>query len=250
MGEAMGGAAREVQRRYYQERAGIYDSRHVSGEDEHSIALRFISSFIELFSISTILDVGCGTGRGIKHLRERHPGTKVIGIEPVWEMLDQAEKKSVPKTALICADGFSLPFRDASFDAVCEFGILHHMPRPNDLVKEMLRVARRAVFLSDGNRFGQGSRLSRVLKLLLYKSGLWKMANWVRRGGKDYTFSEGDGVAYSYSVFDSYGTVSKWAERIILIPTRKLEQRSWFHPLLTSDHILMCGIRNWPTDHQ
>ena len=124
------------------------------------------------------------------------------------------------------------------------------MPRPNDVVKEMLRVARRAVFLSDANRFGQGSKLSRALKLLLCKGRMCGMANWVKTGGKGYTFSEGDGVAYSYSVFDSYGTVSEWAERIILIPTMKLEQRSWLHPLLTSDHILLCGIRNWPAEHQ
>ncbi|MDJ0795472.1 MAG: hypothetical protein QNJ51_01345 [Calothrix sp. MO_167.B12] len=107
----------------------------------------------------------------------------------------------------------------------------------------MMRVARKAIFLSDSNRFGQGSLLARWMKLALYKLGLWKWADFFRTRGKGYTITEGDGLAYSYSVFDSYDLLAEWADRIILIPTDAMKSKSWFHPLLTSGHILICAIR-------
>ncbi len=233
----------KMQRQYYRDTAERYDDVHVSSEDEHFTALRFISTFMDLLSISSVLDVGSGTGRAVKYFSEKHPSVMSVGIEPVWEMLYRAQEKLIPVSCLICGDGYRLPFADASFDAVCEFGMLHHVASPVAVVKEMLRVARKAVFISDGNRFGQGNRFLRVLKLILYQAGLWGIANWLKTAGRGYTYSEGDGVAWSYSVFDSYETVSEWADRIVLIPTEKAKGSSWFHPLLTSGHILLCGIK-------
>jgi hypothetical protein len=67
-----------------------------------------------------------------------------------------------------------------------------------------IRVAKKAIFLSDSNRFGRGSHTARLLKIALYKTGLWQAARFVQTKGKMYTISEGDGLQYSYSVFDSY----------------------------------------------
>ena len=61
------------------------------------------------------------------------------------------------------------------------------------MVAEMIRVVKRAIFLSDSNRFGQGSRAARLLKTALYKTGLWRTARFVQTKGKMYTLSEGDG---------------------------------------------------------
>jgi ubiquinone/menaquinone biosynthesis C-methylase UbiE len=99
--------------------------------------------------------------------------------------------------------GAALPFADSSFDVVCEFAVLHHVPNRNAVVKEMFRVARKAVLISDSNRFGQGPRAARLIKLGLYKTKLWKAYNYLRTSGKGYRVTEGDGVAYSYSVYDS-----------------------------------------------
>lgn len=81
--------------------------------------------------------------------------------------------------------------------------------------KEMLRVAKKAVLISDSNRFGQGLRAARLIKLGLYKSKLWTAYNYVRTSGKGYQITEGDGLAYSYSVYDSFAWLSQWADRII-----------------------------------
>jgi SAM-dependent methyltransferase len=94
----------------------------------------------------------------------------ICGVEPVEALVRQGISSGVNKGfPLLLASGDALPFADNSFDAVCEFGILHHVPDPARVVKEMLRVARNVIVISDANRFGQGFLPLRILKLLLFK---------------------------------------------------------------------------------
>lgn len=125
-----------------------------------------------------------------------------------------------------------------------EFSILHHVQHPAAVVGEMLRVARKAVVIVDCNRFGQGSWPARLFKLLLYKIGLWHAFNFVRTRGKRYQISEGDGLFYSYSVYDSYDLVARWADRMLLLAIGPTHSRSWFHPLLTAEALILIAIRD------
>lgn len=232
-----------LQRQYYGKIASSYDNATLKINDEHYVALNFIYSFVNMLHIKNVLDVGCGTGRGVKYFYEK--GIAVSGIEPVEAMIEVAiNSNGIPSDLLMCASGESLPFVDGAFDSVCEFGILHHVAEPNYVVKEMIRVAKKAVFLSDCNRFGQGRIIERIIKLVSYKMKLWKLINLIKTGGKGYMYDEeGDGLAYSYSIFDSYDILAEWADKIILIPTKNDKMNSWVHPLLTSSHILLCAIR-------
>jgi hypothetical protein len=108
----------------------------------------------------------------------------------------------------------------------------------------MLRVANKAVFLSDSNRFGQGRYTTRILKLGLYKCNLWHIARFIQTKGKMYTISEGDGLGYSYRVFDSHSQLANWADTIWAIQTGKQRSvRSWLEPLLTASSVLLCAIK-------
>jgi hypothetical protein len=71
----------------------------------------------------------------------------------------------------------------------------------------MLRVARKAIFISDANNFGQGGKLARRLKQAINALGLWRAFDWLRTGGKGYHVSAGDGLFYSYSVFGDYDQI-------------------------------------------
>jgi ubiquinone/menaquinone biosynthesis C-methylase UbiE len=237
-------SAERIQRAYYENTASQYDEMHMSSEnDEHYAALEFINLICDRFKLKTLLDVGAGTGRGVRFLLDH--GRKVSGIEPVKALIEQAENRGVPKGVIVQGTGYSLPFNDASFDAVFECGVLHHVAEPSVVVTEMMRVAKQAVFISDSNRFGQGSQAARILKLALYKSKLWPVARFIQTKGKMYTTSDGDGPAYSYSVFDSYHQLARWAHTIWLLPTgNELAVRSWLDPLITAPHVLLCAIRN------
>ena len=238
----------ETQRKYYADTAARYDSMHAhEGATDTSIT-KFVQAFLRMLEARSVLDVGTATARGMRDLKRALPELFLCGVEPVAALVEQAIKNgNTSHVSMICGTGEALPFPDASFDVVCEFATLHHAANPNAVVKEMLRVARKAVIICDSNRFGQGSRAARLLKLFLSKSKLWGVYTFLRTRGKGYTITEGDGLAYSYSIYDSYDLVSRWADRVILIPSTPGEKSSsWFHPLLNSSGVLVFALKERP----
>jgi ubiquinone/menaquinone biosynthesis C-methylase UbiE len=235
----------DIQRSYYTRTAARYDSMHAQETSTDRSIIKFVHALLRMVEARSVLDVGTATGLGLRELKDALPEMFVCGVEPVAALIEQAARQdNSGRVPIIQASGDALPFPAASFDAVCEFGVLHHAQNPAAVVKEMLRVARKAVFLCDSNRFGQGSRAARLLKLFLCKSKLWGAYTFLRTGGKGYIITEGDGLAYSYSVFDSYDLVSRWADRVILVPTSPTEKNSsWFHPLLNSSGVLLCALK-------
>jgi ubiquinone/menaquinone biosynthesis C-methylase UbiE len=233
-----------LQRKYYTDTAARYEEMHEhegSGDPTH---MEFIVAMLRMLQIRTVLDVGTASGRTLRTLKTAIPELFICGIEPVGALLDQAVARgNTASGPVIQGQGDALPFAGQSFDAVCEFAILHHVADPSKVVSEILRVAKKAVFLSDCNRFGQGPMFLRFVKLILYKTRLWGLFNFVRTRGKGYQVTEGDGVAYSYSVYDSFDQIAEWADRIILIPAEKTKATSWLHPLLTSGGLILCAIR-------
>ena len=236
----------EIQRDFYAATAERYDEMHVEAGDEHYRALELISALTDGYGYRSILDVGTGTGRGVKHFINRHDGLDVRGVEPVRAMIEAAERNGVPAGRISEGRGDNLSFEDGSFDAVCELGVLHHVPDPNAIVTEMMRVARRAVFLSDSNRFANGGPVRRRLKYLLYRAGLWPAVYRMATSGRGYHLNPGDGgVAYSYSVYDSLALLHEWADRVFIVPTTEA-RADRFHPLFGAHNVLLCALRDEP----
>jgi ubiquinone/menaquinone biosynthesis C-methylase UbiE len=174
---------------------------HLDEKDEHFFALSFMVGVIDYLGIQSILDIGSGTGRAIQYLKIVRPELRLVGVEPVKELREIGYSKGLSGDELIDGDATNLKFATGEFDLVCEFGVLHHIRNPALAIAEMLRVSNRAVFISDSNNFGQGSISSRLIKQVINLLGLWKFVDLIKTRGKGYTISEGDGLAYSYSVF-------------------------------------------------
>ena len=185
-----------------------------------------------------MLDLGAGTGRVQRHLKNERPGLRLIGIEPVAELRKVGYANGLAESELIAGDATNLPFEDGSFDLCCEFGVLHHVRRPEQMIGEMLRVAKRAIFISDSNNFGQGSLPSRMLKQSLNALGLWPIADFLKTGGKGYTLSEGDGLAYSYSVYNNYEQIAQSC-RIHILNTGDAH----INPYRSASHVALLGIK-------
>jgi SAM-dependent methyltransferase len=193
-----------LQRQFYADTAAKYDAMQISEQDEHQFALAILSAMIEFHDIKSVLDVGSGTGRALRYLKSRHPGVRFVGIEPVEALRKVGHQAGLSPDELKDGDINALAAADGEFDLVCEFAVLHHVPKPKQAVAEMLRVARKAIFISDANNFGQGGLMSRCLKQGINAFGLWRVFDWLRTGGRGYHVSAGDGLFYSYSVFNEY----------------------------------------------
>jgi ubiquinone/menaquinone biosynthesis C-methylase UbiE len=209
----------EIQRQYYAQTANSYDEMHLEKDQQHILALHLLASYIEFYQIRSVLDVGAGTGRTILWLKNRFPDLVVKGIEPVRALREHGYEKGIPPEDLIDGDAYQLPFPDNSFDLVCEFAVLHHVREPEKMIREMSRVSCQMVCISDCNFMGQGSFPLRLLKYAIFSLSLWPVADWIKTKGKGYTISEGDGLAYSYSVYQSLQTLRKFWKTLRITST-------------------------------
>src|ERR1700741_3753121 len=158
------GKAVAIQRHYYTETAAEYDAAHAGEGDDDPVNLKMLFGFLRMIEARSLLDIGAGTGRAVRHLMDNMPNVSVRGVEPVAARIEEGvQKKNIPRGVVIQGVGEALPFENASIDVVCAFGMLHHVRKPENVVREMLRVARKAVIIVDGNRFGLGSWPVRLL---------------------------------------------------------------------------------------
>ena len=237
----MNKTAIEIQAEYYKQTATQYDTSHIDSTNdiEHDFALSILSSMIQFYSVKSILDVGAGTGRTIKYIMEKHPDVRIIGIEPILELREQGYSKGISKSILIEGDGNNIMFKEQEFDLVCEFAVLHHVAKPKLMVDEMLRVSSKCIFISDSNNFGQGSNFERFLKQSIDFLGLWRLYDIIRTKGKGYHISDGDGLYYSYSVFNNYSQIKRHCKKIHLINTGNGEVNLY----KSAPHVVLAGIK-------
>jgi len=228
-----------LQRGYYAETAEEYDTQHVQEDSGNARALQLLVGFLAGHpDIKSVLDIGAGTGRVARDLRERFPHIRFVSVEPSQALRDVAHQCGLSSEEIVDGDAQNLAFSDASFDVVCEFGALHHIPRPDQAVGEMLRVAKHAIFISDCNNFGQGRPLVRWAKRFLRRLGLWGLADYIKTRGKGYTITEGDGLAYSYSVFNDYAQIQRCCTDVLIMNTGGQAVDMYRH----ASHIAVLGI--------
>jgi SAM-dependent methyltransferase len=92
----------------------------------------------------TVVDLGCGTGRALPHLRVSVGSDgRVLGVDATDEMLHTARDRAGRACAhLVLADATALPFPSGSVDAFFAAGLLTHVPDPAGLLQSLARLGR------------------------------------------------------------------------------------------------------------
>jgi SAM-dependent methyltransferase len=104
---------------------------------EHKLALEMLA----LAGGNRVLDVGCGPGNFTRTFAGEVGDGLVIGLDASRTMLARAvQQTDAHNVAYVRADASALPFREASFDAVCCFAALYLIEQPMRAVSEIARV--------------------------------------------------------------------------------------------------------------
>jgi SAM-dependent methyltransferase len=88
-----------------------------------------------------VLDVGSGDGKLAWTVLQRRPDLRIEGVDVLMRPQSWITMKSF--------DGTTLPYPDATFDAVMLIDVLHHTVDPVALLQEALRVSRGALIVKD-----------------------------------------------------------------------------------------------------
>jgi len=117
----------EANRRYFE--SAYRTGQHGWPETEASpYVLRFLSRVREAFSGGRLLDLGCGEGRHC--LAAAKLGFQTVGLD--YEPLALARARHLipaglrQRVTLCVGDVLNLPFEEAAFDVVLDYGCLHH----------------------------------------------------------------------------------------------------------------------------
>ena len=154
-----------------------------------------------------MLDIGCGTGRAsIPFARE---GVNVIGFDISEGMVTWAREKSIELgledcTDYLVGDAENPPFQDEAFDHVIVFGVLHHVPEPIKVLKNIRRLLK-----STGYYFGHENNKTVFRPLFDLSMKIFKL--WNEEAGnhplisqqelRDWSLKAGLNVESTTSVF-------------------------------------------------
>ncbi len=90
----------------------------LQNRERHLLSLLAVHGWVNL-EAAKILDVGCGTGQGIRNFIEwgARPGT-ITGIDLLPERVAEARRLCLPSVRIECGNAEELPFGEATFDLV------------------------------------------------------------------------------------------------------------------------------------
>ncbi|MDO8609220.1 MAG: UMP kinase [bacterium] len=120
-------------------------SESILGRVFHNIVAYYRAILIKLFyNPKNLLDVGCGTGKLVKCLRQM--GIDARGIDISKHAIDLADVDV--KSFLRDGDIYDLPYKDNEFDLVVTYDVLERLERSKlkKALEETIRISKRLIF--------------------------------------------------------------------------------------------------------
>ncbi|MGW1165741.1 class I SAM-dependent methyltransferase [Streptomyces sp. NPDC001153] len=144
---------------FFTARAADWDSRFPDDGPAYAAAVADLG----LRPGDRVLDAGCGTGRALPPLRAAvGPSGLVMGADVTPAMLEAAVRAGRHREGrLLLADVAALPLRSGSLDAVFAAGLIAHLPRPEENLRELVRVVRPGGMLALFHPIGRAALAAR-----------------------------------------------------------------------------------------
>lgn len=105
------------------------------------IELHHLRHISDLPPEKTVLEIGCGNGYGTKLINKYFRPKEIFAIDLDPKMIALAQKNhNRSNLHFAVGDASKLPYRTAAFDAIFDFGIIHHIINWGDCLHELKRV--------------------------------------------------------------------------------------------------------------
>ena len=92
-----------------------------------------------------VLEIGCGRGVGTEIILSRFGAAHVDAFDLDPDMVERARRRLArfgDRVRISRGDATAIPAADSTYDAVFDFGIIHHVPDWRKAVREVSRVLR------------------------------------------------------------------------------------------------------------
>ena len=103
---------------------------------------------IQLKAGARVLEIGCGRGAGAALISEKFRPAIMHAMDLDFEMIKKAQKRfknhNLMRAGFYVGGVLQLPYKDATFDAVFGFGVLHHVPDWRGGLAEIARVLKKS----------------------------------------------------------------------------------------------------------
>jgi len=105
------------------------------------VEVRRLRALSNLPKNKIVLEIGCGTGNGTKLIKEYFEAKKITAIDLDERMIRIAKRRfGDTPVSFAVQDAAALPYKDGQFDAVFDFGVIHHIPGWKDCLKGLHRI--------------------------------------------------------------------------------------------------------------
>ncbi|MDO5291850.1 MAG: class I SAM-dependent methyltransferase [bacterium] len=119
---------------------GILYDRQTQDENHRKMLI----DSLHIFGVSSVLDLGTGTGYLAFPIAKQHKDCFVTGLDIVKDALrrneELAKKEKIENIEFVSYDGINIPFENNSFDAVVTRYCLHHIIGMQDMFHEIYRI--------------------------------------------------------------------------------------------------------------
>lgn len=103
--------------------------------------MKLMSSQASGRRFGSVLEIGCGNGGGTRLIQKYFSPENIEAVDYDDKMINKASKRnSSPEINFQQMDAANLTFPDQMFDAVFDFGIIHHIPNWRLCINELKRV--------------------------------------------------------------------------------------------------------------
>lgn len=209
----------------FSEKAALWDEKRKFIIDKSGISDRLVRILPELVTTGMrVLDAGAGLGKIVKRFKELNIDLDVFASDISFEMTKRLASFFVdfPSVNIFLSDIQNTCFADNSFNVVTIQQVLHHLPFPEQGLREISRVLKKdgtLVLLTVGNKYQEGivpylnlsmvddplGRISaEALKLMISEAGLHLTTIF-----DDYFTMRFNGLNQYYDFMNAIGSVDK-----------------------------------------